>query len=123
MLLINSADVLPPTVCASPCVAAALALVAQCELPEGAALAALEHSLTPVQWEAARVLRRAHDTLDARAADDTLEALDADSDDNADHAAAERSSFRVASLRGGAHPFGSLEVNAALGAAVHEPLP
>ena len=36
MLLVDSAGVLPPAVYASPCVAAALALVVQCELPEGA---------------------------------------------------------------------------------------
>ena len=44
VLLVDSADVLSPAVCASPCVAAALALVVQCELPEGAPLAAEEES-------------------------------------------------------------------------------
>ena len=81
----------------------------------------MEESVTAARWEAAWALRRAHgsldtlDTLESRAADDA----DADAGAGAcagagaDHAAAPRS-YRVASLRGGTHPFDSREVNAAL---------
>ena len=46
VLLVDSAGVLPPAVYASPCVAAALALVVQCELPEGALALTLPLPLT-----------------------------------------------------------------------------
>ena len=108
VLLVDSADVLAPAVCTSPCVAAALALVAQCELHEGAPLAAVEESLTPARWEAAWALRFAHDTLEARVADDTLEACDAEAD--APVGCAAPRSYGVATLRGGTHSFGSPEV-------------
>ena len=89
----------------------------------------MEESVTAARWEAAWALRRAHGTLDTPdtpkglSANDTIVAnnadadADADADANADadaaHAAAPRS-YRVASLRGGTHPFDSREVNAAL---------
>ena len=90
----------------------------------------MEESVTAARWEAAWALRRAHgsletlETLESLATDDPLVANDAaaadadagagaGADAGAAHAAAPRS-YRVASLRGGTHPFDSREVNAAL---------
>ena len=91
-LLLRAAEPLPASVLSSPCTCAALAVVARHELPDDAQVEAVAEAVEPARWASAVQTRLAHGALEAEAV-----------------------RFRVASLRGGRHSFGSRDVDAALG--------
>ena len=91
-LLLRTTEPLPASILASPCTCAALALIAQHELPDDAQVEAVAEAVDQARWASAVQTCLAHGALDA-----------------------ETIRFRVASLRGGRHSFGSRDVDAVLG--------